>query len=146
MFRFGRFAMLVVVLSCFGCATIPGSGGTVEVLVKGTPTTVSAFDQVLQLTLNGYVVGCVRCDQLGTTDSVTYSFFRNQIEIYERFGAAWNSVVPSPGEAKPEMTFFSSLIAPDCSAIPLCYSLAPCIQYGRCTADATLHSCKKCSP
>lgn len=146
MFRFGRLAMLVVVLSCCGCTTIPGDADTVEVLVKGSAATVSAFDQALQPTLKGYVVGCARCSDLGTTDSVTYSFYRSQAELYERFGTAWNAVVPGVGETKPAMTFFSLAIALDCSSKPLCYNLAPCVQYARCSSDASLHSCKACSP
>jgi hypothetical protein len=135
-----RLAALGVVLSCTACAhhSMPPPGGpTVDVLVKGVPASLIAFNQALQPTIATHAIGCVRCDQLGATpppDSVTYSFFSNQSKLYARFGAAWDGV---PG-VKPEMTFFAPTpISPGCSAKPACYNLSPCLQYGRCTTDPT---------
>lgn len=144
--EFCKLAMLSVVLSCTACSTIkpvqPVTGPTVEVLVEGIPSTLTAFDQALQPTIQGFVVGCVHCDQLATAQTLTYSFFRHQTELYEKFGTAWNAVPASPPTKKPKMTFFeSTAISPDCTSKPACYNLWPCLQFAHCTKDATLRSC-----
>lgn len=150
--------VLLGLVSLLGCATLQhpntcGSGGqnpggpVANVQVRGEPQHMVAFDQALQPFIQGEPVGCELCDLLGVTDKLTYTFFRNHEWLFKKFGQAWNVAQKQPNGNQVEMTFSTpSLIsAPDCASKPQpCYVLAACAQYGGCTKDSTLRSCKKC--
>jgi hypothetical protein len=102
------------------CATsrIP-DGPTVEAVVRGTPSDLATFDQKLRRQLGDEPLSCYveqkeapnerrECKDLekNSASAVVYGFIGEHREVYEKFGAAFNSVERKGRPPQAKAPFF----------------------------------------